>query len=79
MEEQYYCAALLYAGCEGHGPPHLQLQLRGQGLHSQLWWDTLIQNVVIPPLRSQLWWDILIKNAGTPSYRMLSLPHSQLW
>ena len=49
MEEQYYCAALLYAGCEGHGPPHLQLQLRGQGLHSQLWWDKLIQNVVIPP------------------------------
>ena len=48
MEEQYYCAALLYAGCEGHGPPHLQLQLRGQGLHSQLWWDTLIQKVILP-------------------------------
>jgi hypothetical protein len=27
---------LLYAGGEGHGSPHLQLQLGGQGLHTQL-------------------------------------------
>ncbi len=39
---------LLYAGSEGHGAPHLQLQLRGQGLHTQLRGAALI-NPTRPP------------------------------
>jgi hypothetical protein len=39
---------LLYAGSEGHGSPHLQLQFGGQGLHTQLRGAALI-NLTRPP------------------------------